>query len=67
MPELLDFDKDLVHLEAASKVLSVNNIFINLVDDICTTDDLMSLLMGLPTLCPIDSTKSIGRGNASCE
>jgi len=67
MPELLDFDKDLVHLEAASKVFSVNNIFINLINDRCTTHALMNLLMGLPTLCPTDSTKSIGRGNASCE
>lgn len=28
MPELLDFDKDLVHLEAASRVFSVTNVFI---------------------------------------
>jgi len=60
MPELLDFDKDLVHLEAASKVFSVNNIFINLIDVRCTTDDLMNLLIGLCSLCPIDSTKSFG-------
>jgi len=59
MPELLDFGKDLVHLEAASKVFSVNSIFINLIDVKCTTDDLMNLL-GPCTLCPTDSTKSIG-------